>query len=741
MTEPLRISVTGVGLVTSVGETREATWAALRRGERGLFPIDLFDTTGQRASLGGAVRGLTLESAPEEQRGGAWSRSTLLALHAAREAMEQARLDPRRIRVGLVVGATTGGMFETEARLAELHVRPDSQQAQLEMLAHPLTSTGDCLDETIGPFWQVRTVASACSSGANALLVAANWLLSGRVDAVVAGGTDGLCRLTLSGFNALAAIDPEPCRPFDQRRRGLNLGEGAGFLVLERSTRALARGAEPLAELAGWALGAEAHHITNPEPTGVAAGRIIRAAMVEAGVDARLVDYVNAHGTGTPLNDLMETAALRLALGDELARIPVSSSKGQIGHTLAAAGAIEAGIAALSVHKQAIVPTAGLEEPDPACALVHVPGVGRDARVRAVISNSFGFGGMDSALVFTTPGLAPARHRRGRKVVVTGAAALTPRGLHGTTDCGKLLQRDASEGPRDVTLDLAAHLDLARARRLDRSSRMAALVVGRAYEESGALSGPREELGVILGSSFGTISASAAFMHRLFAKGPRFASPADFPNLVPSSPVGHVSIYLGLGGPVFATSDLAASGESAWAQAIELVEGGEADVVAAGGYEEASDIVERSLAILFERSAERQSEHQPRAEGAAAVILEEQGHARERGAKVLAEVAQVLTWREHDASPLLPLEPPRGHAGAASVILPRRDRALEDMLARSTWRGVPVRVCEGACGEHDALGAAAVAAAVSELAHRRIGDALVLGVAPGRGYALRLVAP
>ncbi|WP_394839615.1 beta-ketoacyl-[acyl-carrier-protein] synthase family protein [Pendulispora rubella] len=742
MSEPLRISVTGVGLVTSVGETREATWAALRRGERGIFPIDLFDTTGQRASLGGAVRGLTLETAPKEYRGGAWSRSTLLALHAAREAMAQARLDPRRVRVGLVVGATTGGMFETEARLAELHVRPDSQQAQLEMLAHPLTSTGDCLDEAIGPFWQIRTVASACSSGANALLVAANWLLSGRVDAVVAGGTDGLCRLTLSGFNALAAIDPEPCRPFDRRRRGLNLGEGSGFLVLERSTRALARGAEPLAELAGWALGAEAHHITNPEPTGVAAGRIIRAAMDEAGLDASLVDYVNAHGTGTPLNDSMETAALRLALGHEIARIPVSSSKGQIGHTLAAAGAIEAGIAALTVHKQSLVPTAGLEEPDPNCSLVHVPGVGRDARVRAVLTNSFGFGGMDSALVFTEPGLVPARDRRGRKVVVTGAAALTPRGLYGTTDCGELLQRDAGERAREVTLDLGAHLDLGRARRLDRSSRMAALVVERAYHESGALAhGPGEDLGVILGSSFGTISASAAFMHRLFEKGPRLASPADFPNLVPSSPVGHVSIYLGLGGPALATSDLAASGESAWAQAIELVEGGEADVIAAGGYEEASDIVERSIAILFERSAERNSEHQLRAEGAAAVILEEKGHARARGAEVLAEVAQVLTWRDHDASPLLPLEPPRGPAGGASVILPRRDRGLEDMLTRSAWRGVPVRVCEGACGEHDALGAAAVAAAVSEFAHRRITDALVLGVAPGRGYALRLVAP
>ena len=762
MTEPLRISVTGIGLVTSVGETRDATWSALMRGERGIFPIDLFDTAGQRAALGGTVRQLTMDAAPKEQRGGAWSRSTLLALVAAREAMAHAQIDPKRAKVGLVVGATTGGMFETEARLAELHVDPDSQEALLEMLAHPLTSTGDCLDEAIGPFWQIRTLSSACSSGANALVVAANWLLSGRVDAVVAGGTDGLCRLTLSGFNALAAIDPEPCRPFDRRRRGLNLGEGAGFLVLERSTRALARGIEPIAELAGWALGAEAHHITNPEPSGLAAGRIIGAAMKDAGMDARGIDYVNAHGTGTPLNDPMESAALRLALGAEIGRIPISTSKGQIGHTLAAAGAIEAGITALTVQRQAIVPTAGLDEPDPACALVHVAHVGRATRVRAAITNSFGFGGMDSALVFTQPGTARPRDRRGRRVVITGAAALTPRGLHGTVECGALLS-SAHAGPapseehptgngapetpavpasRGITLDMATHLDLSRARRLDRSARMGALVAERAYEESGVLGpGPRDRFGVVLGSSFGSISASAAFMHRLFDKGPRFASPAEFPNLVPSSPVGHVSIYLGIGGPVLATADLAVSGESAWAQAIELVEGGEADVMAAGGYEEASDIVERRIAILFQRSAGNGTEHRARAEGAAAIVFEERGHARARGAHTIAEVAQLFMWRDHDPAPLSRLEPPREHTNRALVVVPRKDPRIDELLARSAWRDVPVRWCDRAGGEHDTLGAIALAAATAEFANGRVSDALVIGVAQGRGYALRLVAP
>jgi 3-oxoacyl-[acyl-carrier-protein] synthase II len=750
--EAVRIFITGVGLVTSVGETRDGTWAALMRGERGIRKIELFDTTGQRSSIGGVVQGVSLDDAPAG-RGAAWSRSTVLAWVAAREAMAQARLQPGAprflgsstpMRIGLVVGATTGGMFETEAHLAELHVDPDSRDALMEMLSHPLTSTSDCLSDTIGPFHRMRTLSSACSSGANALVIAANWLLAGEVDAVVAGGTDGLCRLTLSGFNALAALDPEPCRPFDRRRRGLNLGEGSGFLVLERDRDARARGVSPIAELAGWAIGSEAHHITNPEPSGHTAARVIRAALKHARIDPSQLDYVNAHGTGTPLNDPMEAAALSLALGDQVRRVAVSSSKAQIGHTLAAAGAIEAGITALSLQKQAMVPTVGLDEPDAACPLVHVAHKGRPARIRAAVSNSFGFGGMDSAVVLTEPELGPPREPRSRRVVVTGAATLTPSGLTGTKDSGSLLDAPLPEAGRTITVDLSQHLDVGRARRLDRPARLGALVVERAFNDAGVLVGPpvketaRERVGIVLGSSFGSVDASAAFMHRVFDKGPRFASPADFPNLVPSSPVGHVSIYLGVGGPVLLTADLAVSGESACAQAIELVESGEADAVAAGGYEEASDIVERRIAVLFERSG---TEQRARAEGAGAVVFEAAESAEKRGARVVAEVVARMSWRSAlTPEPLAALSAPQ-KLGEAVVILPRKDRRIDELLAASAWRDVPRRVCDRAGGEHDTLGAIAMAAATGALSSGRAREALVVGMAGGRGYAVRLVAP
>ena len=430
-----RLWVTGLGLVTPLGAGVEETWGRLVRGDRAIRPVTLFETQGQRASVAGEVGVVDLPSAPPDVVG-AWSRTSGMALSAAGEAMRMARLPVGAPRVGLAVGSTTGGMFETERLLAMLHGEPQCRRSLVGMLSHPLTATGDRLDERLGPFARVRTLSSACSSGANAIAVAGGWLLSGEVDAVVAGGSDGLCRLTLSGFNAIAALDPEPCRPFDRRRRGTNLGEGAGFLVIERAETARARGASPVAELAGWALGSEGHHITHPAPDGAIVASLIERALDRARMHPRDVDYVNAHGTGTLANDRMEAAALRLALGDDVGRIPVSSSKGQIGHTLGAAGAIEAVITALVVARRTVVPTAGLDEPDASLGLVHVPHVGREvSRVRAALSNAFGFGGMDTVLVFApaggepasaggllttavdeaaeVPGLARRRHRRG----------------------------------------------------------------------------------------------------------------------------------------------------------------------------------------------------------------------------------------------------------------------------------------------------------------------------------------
>jgi len=736
-----RLWVTGLGLVTPLGAGVEATWTRLVRGDRALRSIRLFATDGQRASVAGEVD-LASESDgfPDP-----WSRTSRMAWVAADEAMRAASVDGRVARVGLVVGGTTGGMFENEQVLARLHAHPECRETLKQMLSHPLTATGDCLEGRLGPFVRVRTVASACSSGANAIVVAASWLISGEVDIVVAGGSDGLCRLTLNGFNALGAIDPEPCRPFDRRRRGTNLGEGAAFLVIERADRARARrGAPPpIAELAGWALGAEAHHITNPAPDGALVASLIERAIVRAGLSPRDVDYVNAHGTGTPLNDAMEAAALRRALGGEMDRVPVSSSKGQIGHALGGAGAIEAAITCLVVARRTLVPTAGLDDPDPSLAFVHVPHVGREvSRVRAALSNAFGFGGMDTVLVFTAAdrsshgeSRAPSPRPQAKSPsvpaalpVITGAAVFGVCGLLGAKQCADL------PGQRfgiDVPVDPDIHLDASRARRLDRSARIAAVVVQHALTDAHAAP---EGTGVVLGSAYGNVDASAAFMHRIFENGPRAASPAEFPNLVPSSPVGHVSIYLGLRGPAFATADLSASGESALAQAAQLVVAGEAARVACGAVEPKSDIVEHVLSALFAHTPAQAGVK--RADLAAAVVVESEREARERGARVLARIRQVVEWRAAGREALESLVAPLGQG--AEVVVSRTNGGVDELLEVTAWRRCVRLVCAQALGESDALGAVAIAVAVGRIAAKRVNEALVLGVARGRGFAIVL---
>jgi len=737
-----RLWVTGLGLVTPLGVGVEATWSELIRGRSAIGPIQLFDVSAQRVGRAAQVADVAV---PDEPRG-AWSRTSAMALLAVQEALATARIEPARARVGLVVGGTTAGMFETEQLLARLHAEQVCGERLVDLLSHPLTSTGDCLEQRVGPFIRVRSLSSACSSGANAVVVGAAWLLSGEVDAVVAGGCDGLCRLTLSGFNSLGAIDPDTCRPFDRRRQGTILGEGAGFLVLEHADRARARRAEPIAQLSGWALGCEAHHITNPAPDGHVMAGVIHRALARAGLSSRDVDYVNAHGTGTLANDAMEAAALSRALGAEIDRVAVSSSKGQIGHTLGAAGGIEAAITALVVARRVLVPTVGLDEPDAALGLVHVPHVGRAVpRVRAALSNAFGFGGMGTVLVFTEPDAAEAAARKSAweagvdggeheaetaRFVVTGVAVAGAVGLLGAAGCGELPELGPAENP--ARFDPDDHLDADRARRLDRTARLAAVAVERALDDAAAGAG---DVGLVFGSAFGSVDDCATFMHRIAVKGVRAASPADFPNLVPSSPVGHVSIYSRMRGPAFMTANLATSGEDAFAQALQLVCAGEVDRVVACSSELRSEIVERAFAPLFDESRSGAS----RGDLAAAIALESRIEARRRGARALARIAQVLEWRGDGAGAVGALRAPDSER--PQVICARSNGGVDDFVSRTPWRSCPRWFCSRALAESSALGAAAICVAAARIGAGRVSEALVVGLAPGRGFAIVLGAP
>jgi len=718
-------------------------------GDRALRKLTLFHVEGTRTDIAAEVPGLTAEEAHESGAEGGWSRTDAMAILAAREALAHAEVDPSQRPVDLALGGTTAGMFETEELLAELARDPTAMAPLRRMLSHPLSSTPDHVQATVGPFENVRGLCSACSSGANAVLLAAAWLRSGRSSCVLAGGADGLCRLTFTGFGALAALAREACRPFDGRRAGLNLGEGAAFLVLEPAHVARARGAVPVAELRGWAVGAEAHHITNPEPSGHTAAQIMSQALAQAQVSPAELDYVNAHGTATPLNDSMETAALHRCLGGEVERVRVSTCKGQIGHTLGAAGAIEAAVSAMVISRGVMPPTVGLEEVDDACQLRHITKAERGP-VRAAMSNSFGFGGTDTVLVFAKPDhFDEIALPRRRDVVVSGVGTVGPLGVLAAEDCASYLEDGPPPSPGPIEFDAKEHLDIGRARRLDRAGRLTTVAVQAALRDAGRLvaseppgaSDPPQakpeghlRVGAIVGASFGSVDASTAYMRRIHERGARFASPADFPNLVPSSPVGHASIYLGLRGPVFAMSDLGTTAEAAVVTAAELIEVGEADAIAAGSVEEASPTIEAVLGPVCSGSMK----DEVRSEGAAVLLLEDAERLEARGGRPLAELSWWIGWRGTSHAALS--EAPGPKSERALVVAPDAGVAAQ-LLVGTPWADVPVRSVLHRTGSHEGAGGFAMAAAVSLLAAGSASQVLVVGAAPERGFALLLCAP
>jgi 3-oxoacyl-[acyl-carrier-protein] synthase II len=736
----MRIWVTGIGVVSPLARGAGATMDRLLAGARAQRRLELFElpyTVGTPLPPGfrpGGTAEVPNVRASEVEPPGAreqWSRADAMSVLAAREALAQAHVHPGKMPVDLILGGTTAGMFENEDVLAAFSRDPASVSATPAMRSHPLSSTADHVHVAAGPFRRVRTVCSACSSGANAILLAAAWIQVGRASCVLAGGADGLCRLTLAGFGALSALSPEPCRPFDRRRMGLNLGEGAALLVLEPEDAARARGARPIVELRGFAIGAEAHHITNPESDGATAARVIRAALERGQLSPADLDYVNAHGTATPHNDAMEASALVSALGSRVTQVFVSSSKGQIGHTLGAAGAIEAAITAMAIERGVLPPTVGLEEPDPACPLAHVTEA-RGASVRAALSNSFGFGGTDSVLLFTAPHAFPELPPLPTpRVVVTGAATVGPLGVLGAIGTQAYLAPGPLPAPGPIGIQFAEHLDVARARRMDRAGKFTTLAIAAAQADAGlSLDETRARgVGAIGGSAFGSVDGSIAFIRRLYDKGAKFASPADFPNLVPSSPIGHASIYLGLRGPVFSVSDLDVTAECAAVTSIELLTAGVGQAIFAGSAEESSAMVERFFSPLCSGIVDRG----PRSEGAGFALFEAEPHARARGAAVLARILWWTSWCGDDPRPFLDAPPP---PPGAEVFCARDDARAKASLEGSAWASVPWRSVAARAGDHEGAGGVAVVAAIARVATGALPGALLVGVARDRGYAI-----
>ncbi len=394
-----RVAITGIGIFCSVGKNVEEFAHSLRNGKTGIGPITLFDISKYPCKIGAEVRGYRSEDYFGKKELKKISRTDQFGLIASEEAVKAAQLHSYPAEeIGVCLGAGAGGMFEAETYHREILLKGKSRPSLIWPFIPSFTT--DRVAERFGFSGPKFTITTACSSSATAIGYGADLIRSRRCKAVLCGGSDALSELTFGGFNSLKAMDPLPCKPFDRKRAGMSLGEGAGIIILEDFEEAIKRGAQIYAEFLGYGIGGEAYHITAPEPTGLREARIIREAIEEAGVTASDVDYINAHGTGTPLNDKLETLSVKNVFGERAYSIPISSIKSSVGHCLGSAGAIEAVACILSIMHQFVPPTLNHEKGDQDCDLDYVPRKSREMKVEVVLSNSFAFGGNCTSLVF-----------------------------------------------------------------------------------------------------------------------------------------------------------------------------------------------------------------------------------------------------------------------------------------------------------------------------------------------------
>jgi 3-oxoacyl-[acyl-carrier-protein] synthase II len=394
-----RVAITGIGIFCSIGKSADEFTESLRAGKAGIGPITLFDTSKYPCKIGAEIRDYRPEKFFWKKELKKISRADQFGLIAAGEAVKASGMDSYPSEeVGVCLGAGAGGMFEAETYHREVLLKGKSKPSLLWPFIPSYTT--DRVSERFGFSGPKFTVTTACSSSATAIGYGADLIRNGKSKAVLCGGSEALSELTFGGFNSLKAMDPSSCKPFDRRRAGMSLGEGAGIVILEDLDEAIKRGARIYAEFLGYGIGGEAYHITAPEPTGMWEAHIMRGALEEGGIDPSHVDYINAHGTGTPLNDKVETLSIKNVFGERAYSIPVSSIKSMVGHCLGAAGAIEAIASILSIVNQFIPQTLNHQEGDEDCDLDYVPTESREKNVEIALSNSFAFGGNCTSLVF-----------------------------------------------------------------------------------------------------------------------------------------------------------------------------------------------------------------------------------------------------------------------------------------------------------------------------------------------------
>ena len=403
-----RVVVTGVGAVTPLAAGVAQSWQALCQGKSGVARITKFDSSGFRAQIAAEVKDFHPEDFLDTKKIRRTDPFIHYALASARMAMDDARLiinNGNAGRVGVIVGTCAGGMTTYEKNLFALRDEGPEKVSPFFVPAFMANMAAGEISMAFGAKGPGKCVVTACATGSHSIGDAFRLIQYGEVDAVITGGSDAyILTVGIAGLDRIRAIsrrnsEPEKAsRPFDKDRDGFVLGEGAGILVLEEMESAMRRGAKIYAELVGYGSNIDGHHVTEPDWENQAG--CVRLALHDAAISASDVDYINAHGTATVLNDLSETKTIKAALGEHSRKVPISSNKSMIGHLLGAAGAVEAIFTVLTMRDDIIPPTINYGTPDPECDLDYVPNIARKAQINIALSNSFGFGGANATLIF-----------------------------------------------------------------------------------------------------------------------------------------------------------------------------------------------------------------------------------------------------------------------------------------------------------------------------------------------------
>ncbi|MWC28014.1 beta-ketoacyl-[acyl-carrier-protein] synthase family protein [Paenibacillus sp. MMS18-CY102] len=637
-----QVAVTGMGIVSAVGQEVESFWESISAGVSGITAVDHLSLAHCKSKLGAPIydfvdSGLLLEHGYDD-------RGIRLTLAALEQAVEQARYHNSDIaldRVGVVIGTCAGGLLSGQRWLRE-QADGNGQFSDPKLLSmYYYNTAAELVSHVLGSGGPVMTISTACASSNNAIGVGWDWISEGKADIVFVGGYDSLVEAVYSGFNSVDALDTCPCRPYSADRAGLSLGEGAGFLVLESMSSAERRGVSIHANVVGYGLAADGYHPTAPHPEGAGAARAIETALQHAGLAPHQIDYINGHGTGTLQNDESETNAIRRIFKDYASQVPISSTKAATGHTLGASGVIE-GIATIcAIQHGFIPPTVGLSNPDVKLPLDFVGGSGRKADIRYALSHSFAFGGNNAVVAFSHPEESMNRSKKApQPVVISGIGMVTHAGIGKSSYLDVLQNRKAEQAIAEKHLRISEEVeqlvsqsfDRKDIRRMDRNALFALYSVHDALTDAGIEPAASNDsrIGIMTGHAHSVFEHFAELYSPVLEPGTR-VRPSVFPNSVYNGAAGYIAAHYQLLGPTSTVNGGEASAALAISHAYDRLRNGDCDMIVVVG----SDIIGDEALDAF-RSIGQLAGFT--SEAAAAIVLETESHAKQRGARTYASL-------------------------------------------------------------------------------------------------------